>query len=177
MRYAAFFRALNVGGRVVKMDALAKIITKAGCSGVETFIASGNAVFESRMKAASLERSLEQALESALGYEVTTFVRTLDELEAIARYRPFRGLDDAPTFVVGFLSAPLSPAAVNVLNGLASPADRFHAKGREFWWHSTIGQGKSEFSNAVFEKALRVRTTFRTVRTVRRMVERWPASG
>ena len=47
IRYVAFLRAINVGGHVVKMDALRKLFVHAGLSDVETFIASGNVVFSS----------------------------------------------------------------------------------------------------------------------------------
>ena len=46
-RYIAFLRAVNVGGRIVKMDALRAHFEAAGFTGVETFIASGNVIFSS----------------------------------------------------------------------------------------------------------------------------------
>ena len=45
-KYIAFLRAINVGGRIVKMDALRKIFSDMGFTSVETFIASGNVIFE-----------------------------------------------------------------------------------------------------------------------------------
>lgn len=45
-RYIAFLRAINVGGHTVKMDRLREIFEALGFSNVETFIASGNVVFE-----------------------------------------------------------------------------------------------------------------------------------
>jgi len=175
-RYAAFLRAINVGGHIVKMDALRRSFVKLGFSNVETFIASGNVLFETPSKAAAtLEKRIAVALEAELGYEVVTFLRTSAELSEIAAYVPFKGLDDAPTFVVGFLGTPLEAAAVKKLMALQSKADRFHVRGREMWWHSTNGQGESTFSNAVLERALGVRTTFRNMRTVRKMAARWGA--
>ncbi|MCX6027691.1 MAG: DUF1697 domain-containing protein [Chloroflexi bacterium] len=45
-RSIAFLRAINVGGHTVKMDRLRQIFESLGFSNVETFIASGNVVFE-----------------------------------------------------------------------------------------------------------------------------------
>jgi len=169
-------RALNVGGRVVKMDELKRQFVKLGFTNVESFIASGNIVFETPSKSGSaLEKKIAAALEKALGYEVVTFVRTAAELSEVAAYTPFKGLDDAPTFVVGFLIEPLSAAATKKLMALQSSADRFHVRGREIWWHSKNSQGDSTFSNAVLEKTLGVRTTFRNMRTVRKMAAKWGA--
>ena len=46
-RFFAFLGAVNVGGRVIKMDALKREFEALGYTGVSTFIASGNVVFES----------------------------------------------------------------------------------------------------------------------------------
>ena len=48
MKAIAFLRAVNVGGRVVKMDRLRALFEGEGFTGVETFIASGNVIFDSR---------------------------------------------------------------------------------------------------------------------------------
>jgi uncharacterized protein (DUF1697 family) len=109
-RYVAFLRAINVGGHVVKMDRLKAVFESAGHARVETFIASGNVVFESRSTAtAKLERAIEKALEKALGYEVATFIRTDEEVAAIALLQPFapEAVKAARAFSVGFLSEPL----------------------------------------------------------------------
>ena len=173
-RYAAFLRAINVGGHVVKMDALKKSFVQLGFTNVESFIASGNIVFDSgSANGAALEKKIAAALEKSLGYEVVTFVRTSTELSDVAACVPFKGIDDAPTFVVGFLAAPLAPAEQKKLMALASEVDRFHVRGRELWWYSERGQGESTFSNVVLERAIGVRTTFRNMRTVRKMAARW----
>ena len=76
-RYAAFLRAVNVGGHIVRMEELRRVLTAAGFSDVETFIASGNVIFSSPVTdTAALERRFESALEKAFGYAVATFVRT-----------------------------------------------------------------------------------------------------
>jgi len=45
-RCIAFLRAVNVGGRIVKMDALRGHFEAAGFTSAETFIASGNVIFD-----------------------------------------------------------------------------------------------------------------------------------
>src|SRR5688500_4990017 len=106
MRYAAFLRAINVGGHIVKMDALRLLCEQCGVSKVETVIASGNVLFESRAAAPALEKKIEAHLQKSLGYEVATFVRTVEELEAIVR-RAQKALEDWKSVYVGFLKAPM----------------------------------------------------------------------
>jgi len=47
-RYVAFLRAINVGGHVVTMAQLKRAFEAVPLASVETFIASGNVIFESR---------------------------------------------------------------------------------------------------------------------------------
>jgi uncharacterized protein (DUF1697 family) len=175
-RYVAFLRAINVGGHVVKMEVLKRLFAKAGFTSVETFIASGNVIFESRTKdAAKIERTIETALERALGYEVATFVRTTGELAAVATREPFprARIDEAAAFVVGFVSAPLDGAAVRRLMALRTDIDDFHVDAREIYWLCRHKQSESTFSNAVFEKAIGVRATFRNTTTIRKMAAKY----
>src|SRR5258708_37862568 len=91
-RFIAFLRAINVGGgRTVKMESLRQVFESLGFSGVATFIASGNVVFEKTAKnTRTLERKIEKRLREALGFEVATFIRTDAELAEVANYKPFR---------------------------------------------------------------------------------------
>src|SRR5262249_4837424 len=89
-RLIAFLRAINVGGNTVKMEQLRSLFEALGLSNVETFIASGNVIFEApTTNPRSLERQIERHLQQSLGYEVATFIRSATELEAIAQYKPF----------------------------------------------------------------------------------------
>src|SRR4051812_18154130 len=121
MRYAALLRAINVGGHVVKMDALRALFIGAGFSNVETMIASGNVLFEATSgRAPAIESRIETILGAALGYRVATFVRTTPQLAAIAAQRPFPDAE-APgrTLYVGFLKAPPTASSRRALMALA----------------------------------------------------------
>ena len=169
MRYAAFLRAVNVGGRVVKMDRLRGLFSEAGFSGVSTHIASGNVLFTAaRGRAGDLERKLETALGEALGFEVATFLRTPAELEAIAARRPFTGAEaaEAHALYVGFLKGPLPPDQARAVLGFAGTNDALAVHGREIHWLCRERSPKSIALPGRIEKALRLPATFRNVTTV-----------
>ena len=87
----ALLRAINVGGHTVKMDVLRQLFTALKFKIVETFIASGNVIFESAPgDPDALARKIESHLHKALGYEVRTFIRTTEELQKIAAHRPIK---------------------------------------------------------------------------------------
>ena len=177
-RYVAFLRAINVGGHIVKMDTLRDLFTAHGFSKVETFIASGNVIFESKAAAdKKLELAIEKRLESALGYTVATFVRSDAEISAISVYQPFSSaaLKASRTLNIGFLREPLSPSALKALMSLKTPIDDFHVQGRELYWLCRKGQSESTFSNALFEKILRLKSTFRNMNTLARLAVKYPS--
>ncbi|HEX7616663.1 MAG TPA: DUF1697 domain-containing protein [Thermoanaerobaculia bacterium] len=176
-RFVAFLRALNVGGHVVKMDVLKRHFETMGFSDVETFIASGNVVFSSKA-VKGLDGEIEAALGKALGYEVRAFVRTLAEVADAAAHAPFVEKDVAacPTYLVGFLSKELDADAESRLTALATAEDRFHVRGRDFWWLSGRRQSDPAISGRALEKALGQPTTLRNVNTIRRVAERFGAS-
>jgi len=172
-RFVAFLRAINVGGHVVKMDELRRLFEALGFTGVETFIASGNVIFSSRAgNVGAMQKKIEAHLQKSLGYEVRTFVRAESEVAAIAAYLPFTAarIRSAATFCVGFLDAPIAPEAVKTLMALRTRDDDFQVNGREIYWLSKKRQGESAFSNAVLEKTLKTRATFRGVNTVVKLV-------
>ncbi len=171
-RYIAFLRAINVGGHVVKMDKLRGWFEDLDFTQVETFIASGNVIFDSTArKAAVLESKIEQRLQQALGYEVITFVRTVPELAAVTRLDPFQGAaaDPQATLYVAFLKERPSKEAQNKLLALKTDYDDFQVHQREAYWLRRQREG-SVFSGAFLERALSAPSTVRNMTTVRKLV-------
>jgi uncharacterized protein (DUF1697 family) len=176
VRYIAFLRAINVGGNnIVKMDRLRKLFEGEGYSNVETFIASGNVIFDGAGRTDGLERAIEAMLKDALGFEVSTFVRTGAELRALAAHDAFTpaAVAKAARLNVAFLAKPLDPKGKKALMALKSRVEDFHVHGREIYWLSQVMQSESEISNAVFEKTLGQRSTVRGISTVRKMAEKY----
>lgn len=165
-RYVAFLRAVNVGDRTVRMEDLRRLVTGAGFSEVETFIASGNVVFSTALRSsAAMEQTIEQALLQGLGFAVPSFVRRLADVAAVAAHRPFPAADVAAagTHVVAFLRGPLDAAGTKGLASLENDRDRFAARGREVYWLSTASQGQSQLSLATFERAIGQQATMRSM--------------
>jgi uncharacterized protein (DUF1697 family) len=158
------------------MADLRRIFESLGLAEVETFIASGNLVFNSEAKdIRALELLIEDRLRQSLGYEVTTFLRTEEELAAIAKYEPFQKshLRGAEALNVGFLVEPPGPAAKKLIAAFKSEIDDFHVRGREVYWLSQTKQSDSKFNNVRFEKMLNSRATWRGINTVRRLAAKF----
>jgi uncharacterized protein (DUF1697 family) len=172
MRHIAFLRAINVGPHVVKMDRLRKIFEAMAFTHVETFIASGNVIFDSPSSdRAALEARIERDLKKALGYDVGTFIRSCPEVSAIAARDPFDGPTDCPLYVV-FLKTAADRALRKRLAELCSDTDAFQAHKRELYWQSHNGISQSAAA-VPFGKAFATGGTMRNVTTVRKLAAKY----
>lgn len=181
MRYIAFLRAINVGGHVVRMDRLRMLFETLKLRNVETFIASGNVIFEtSPTSEQALTARIEKHLEKSLGYAVATFLRTPVELASVAAYRPFptAKLDEPKHgLYVGLLRSQPARTARDRVAALQTPTDDFHIAGRELYWLVRTLASESKVSGASFEKALGGAVTLRNVNTIRRLAAKYPMAG
>ena len=176
-RFIAFLRAINVGGHNVKMETLRSLFVELGLANVETFIASGNVIFETNArKVKMLEQKIADHLKAALGYEVATFLRTDTEVQAVANYQPFADeeMNAALALNIGFLAEPLSREALDKLFTYRNEMDDLHVQGREVYWLCRMKQTESPFAKAGFEKITKTKATFRGVNTVRKLAAKYP---
>jgi uncharacterized protein (DUF1697 family) len=166
-------RAINVGGHIVKMDHLRMLFEQLGFKNVETFIASGNVIFEHRATSLpALEEKIEKALQKDLGYEVVTFLRTPEQVDAVGKLEPFPSFAAGDTLFIGFLKTEPPAALKTKLAGLTTPTDAFEIHGSEvYWWRRKQSEGK--YSGGGIEKTLRLPLTMRNVTTVRKLAAKY----
>ena len=109
MQYIAFLRGVNVGGVTVKMTDAKVLFEGLGFKNIITVLASGNILFESEKGTLeSLTRKIESGLRKKYKREITVMLRTMDEIRAMERSRPFKGIESKSTtrFYVTFMYEP-----------------------------------------------------------------------
>lgn len=172
-KYIAFLRAINVGGHTVKMDQLRTLFTELGFSNVETFIASGNVIFETSAKStATLEKKIKEHLKNALGYEVDTFVRTLSELAELHNHSPFKADKQEKDVYVGFLHETPNASANAALMALRNKLNDFAIIEREVYW-LRLNKDDSIFLKNSLEKILKMSATVRNITTIQKLYEKY----
>jgi uncharacterized protein (DUF1697 family) len=132
MNRIALLRGVNVGkNQRISMASLREALTAAGHGEVRTLGQSGNVVFTSRKRTASLERGLRDAL------GVPVVVRTDAELAAVVERDPLGDVaDNGSRYLVTFLSAALPAAERRALEQVAVAPERLVVRGRELYsWH------------------------------------------
>ncbi|WP_326534744.1 DUF1697 domain-containing protein [Pseudorhodoferax sp.] len=168
----AFLRAINVGGRFIRMAELARHFEALGLEAVSTYINSGNVLFTSRARnLARLETVMEEGLAPLLGFRSEVFLRRPDEVHAVAATAAAhrRRVAASGEVNVAFLARPLAAEQVSALQGLRTDLDDFAHDGREIYWLCKGSQTQSTFSNAVLERRLRLRCTFRRVNMLEKL--------
>ncbi len=155
------------------MERLRGMFESLGFTGVSTFIASGNVIFESRARGIpALEERIAVNLREALGYDVPTFIRTPGELAAIAGYDPFPNeKDDGEPRVlwVGFLPSQPGSEARERFMAFRTETNDFQVHGREVYWLRRGIATELAIPGPRLDKAIGMPTTYRNVTTVRKL--------
>jgi uncharacterized protein (DUF1697 family) len=172
-KLVAFLRGINVGGHRVQMARLRDEFEGLGFTGVETFIASGNVIFQSaRQSLPALETRIEQRLAAALGYAVPTLVRTPSEVQAVVERLPFTSDEAAAAHAIHvlFLRVALDADGEARVRALETPMDAFRPSGRELYWLCRGRLNESLVPAPAFARALgRQPATMRNVTMLKRL--------
>lgn len=168
----AFLRAVNVGGRRVSMPRVVELLEQAGYAQPWTYINSGNVGLESSAARAALEKELEALLEDDLGFEVTTFVRTVPEVEQALALEPFE-LRDGDTYFVTFLKKAPTAAQRKGLEALSGDFDTLRVEGADVHWRMRGRSSDSPLTRRDWEKVLGpLSSTSRNTTMLRKLVAR-----
>jgi uncharacterized protein (DUF1697 family) len=139
--YVALLRAVNVGGRQLKMADLKRIAIELGLEGARTFIASGNLLFVSGKEEAALKAQLERAIGEHMGAEVAVMIRSAAELAGVVAANPFPGEPGNRVVAIFLDEAPPLDAATFARN---VEDERLALGRREIYVHYPSGQGRSK---------------------------------
>ncbi len=176
--YIALLRAVNVGGTgKIAMSDLRKLLEGLGFKNVQTYIQSGNAVFDGAGSAARVGAAIAAGLKKRMGAPVEVIVRTHDELTRIIQENPFaaEAAADGARVHVGFLAGRSTPGAEAALKAIAerypSRRDRYSLAGENIYFHFPDGAGETKFSGKTLDRALGVPGTGRNWNTVLKLHE------
>ncbi len=174
--YVAFLRAVNVGGRFVKMADLRAALSDNGFGDVETHIQSGNVRVTSSLRSVpKVSGELHRVLSGWAGFDVPAIVRTPAQLSTL-----MAAIDALPSLhgtesrrYVAFASAPVPAAATALLDGWDQPGERARVIGADVVADLTVDFHKLKLTNTRIEKITGLTTTWRDVKVVRAIAEKW----
>lgn len=157
------------------MKDLKVLFEKMGLSKVETYIQSGNVVFESdlRLLTADLEAKIEQAIIETFGFDVSVIVRTAEEwTESIVNNPFWKEKDgDIDRLHLTCLKEVPSPELLEKIKFFQFLPDRYEIIGKDVFVFCAAGYGTSKLVNSFFESKLKVQATTRNWKTVMKLHE------
>ena len=168
--YVAFLRGINLGStNKISMADLRALAEGLGYTEVRTYINSGNLIFATAKRPATLERELAKAIAVQIGHQIDVTVRTPGQLETILAGNPYP--DGNPSQVtVAFLTGPASAGAEKKVATVAAEHEPFTIAGTEVYVHYSHGIGTSKLAEK-FSSIIGVSATVRNVRTVAKVLE------
>ena len=175
MKYIALLRAVNVGGKnKLKMADLRVALESIGLDQVQTYIQSGNILFESDETEASLKPRIERAIEERFGLALDVVLRTLPELDDMVEHCPFAQHQESEsessspaTMHVALLDAPPQGEDISRLDRFVSDSEQYQVVGRDVFLLLKQGMGNSKMAPQVHK--LGTSATLRNWKTLNRL--------
>lgn len=160
--YIAFLRGINVGGKTaLPMARLKSICQEIGFENVQTYIRSGNVLFESELTEEKLAGKLEHALLKSEEKHIPVIIRTENELKNILNQNPFPTANPAQVGVMFFSNT----VPQDLLNDLTiSGPEEVEISLKEIYVHYPNGIGRSKLK-------LPKKGTMRNINTITKLVE------
>ena len=176
MKYIAILRGINVGGkRKILMADLKKLCAEIGFKNTQTYIQSGNIVFEYEEKANTtlLSKNLSEAIKETFGFDVPVITRTEAEWRNTCEKNPFLkgGAADIDKLHITFLGAESSEESLKNLETYDYAPDLFSVIGKDVFLFIEGKYHKTKLSNSFFEKKLNVPATTRNWKTIVKLLE------
>ena len=172
-RHVAFLRGMNLGRRRITNDELGRCFTAMGLREVVVYQASGNVIFDTQRRApAALQQKIEAELEAALGYAVPTFLRSAEQVRAIADRLLFGEVPAGAKPQVMLLGKALTPAQRREVLALATDDDQLAFGDAELHWLPRGRMSDSQLDLVRLAKLIGP-TTIRTHGTISRIAAKF----
>jgi len=173
--YIAMLRGVNVTGHnTIKMEVLRGLCQGLGFRNVETYVQSGNIVFQALLEnPEAISKRIGETVLRSFGFDTPVLVRTSKEIGNVIASNPFlkeKGIDSSKLHVT-FLSETAQKGSEKKLETLATNPDRFYPASHEIYLYCPGGYGRTRLSNNAIEKALSVEATTRNWKTTNTLFE------
>jgi uncharacterized protein (DUF1697 family) len=174
MKYVAFLRGINVGGKnKIRMETLREVCSSLSFENVKTYINSGNVIFETAKTSDNkLAEKIEKAIEKEFDLNIKVMVRTISEIEEIVKNNPFDGqFEREKDLHVFFLDEELPEDKCEQLLSNNNENEMFAVRQREIFYLLHIGFSDSLMGKDYIGKKLKISATARNWRTVNKILE------
>ena len=172
--YISILRGINVGGtKKIKMDALREMYATLGFTKIQSYIQSGNVIFNSSESDTSqLAKLISKKIAEVFGFEVPVLVLTVQEIKTAIENNPFLSdsSKDAAFMHFTFLSEFPDSKLLQSIDAAKYLPDEFCCLDKVIYLYCPNGYGNTKLTNTFFENKLKRTATTRNLRTVGELV-------
>ncbi len=173
-KFIALLRGINVSGqKKIKMTDLKKLFEDVDFTNIQTYIQSGNVIFDSDNPDLKFIKSrIAMKIKSKYGFDVDTIITTNAKLKYVLNHNNFaRKNAEAEKLYVTFLDEKPDYAAVLKLKNTDYKPEDFIIDNDVIYLYLPNGYGKSKLNNNLFETRLKTRATTRNWKTINALYE------
>ncbi len=172
--YISLLRGINVAGqKIIKMADLRAIYQQLSFEGVQSYIQSGNVIFNSDLQDYNLiEQKIKAAIFSHYQFQVPVFILSPTALKTARDNLPFSSIDvaeDGSKVLLCFLSE-LPSNSVDLLSPYLKSTEQLCIVDNVLYLHCQEGYGRSKLTHSIIEKKLQVSATSRNLKTVDKLI-------
>ncbi len=173
--YIALLRGINVSGqKIIKMAELKKMFENLGFQNVQTYIQSGNVVFNSKEDDVPVvEELIRKGIQKEFGFDVHIRILTPEELRSALDQNPFlkdESLDMKQHYFVFLDQIPVKENW-QTLQNLDLKGEKMAISGKVLFVHYKNGAGQSKLTTNLIESKLKVAATARNLNTSKKLLE------
>lgn len=170
-KMVALLRGINVGGhKKIKMAELRSALEQSGLKSVQSYIQSGNLLFESAKQPMTLENQIHKAIESEFGFDVPVMVRPASFFSKVVSGNPFPK-QDSQFLCAAVLSESPKKKYIDAIGTSPFGNDQFKIVKDVVYIHCPSGFGRTKLTNGFFEKKLYCQATSRNWKTINKLIE------
>ena len=172
--YISILRGINVSGhRMIKMEALRQLFTDLGFQNIQTYIQSGNIVFQDKKAdQQKLEKKIAKAITEKFTFDVPVIVKEVDELKQIIADNPFLTdkTKDIAHLHVTFLADNPNQENFNKIKDGQYQADEFYLIDKVIYLYCPNSYSNSKLTNGFLESKLKITATTRNWKTTNELI-------
>jgi Uncharacterized protein conserved in bacteria len=170
--YIALLRGINVSSqKMIKMAELRTSLEHIGLQNVQTYIQSGNVIFDTDIEGKEkIQDVVHAVILRDFGFDVPTLVITREAVGSILKANPFANEEENRLYFV-LLKNPPEKSLVDQFKEQKLENEDFHITDQCVYLVCKKGYGNAKLNNNLIERKLKVEATTRNLKTMQKLLE------
>ena len=172
-KYIALLRGINVGGhKKIKMAELREVLSSNGFQKVQTYIQSGNILFQSEKQTPlELSKNINQLIEESFGFQVPVLVLSAEDLPKILNNNSFEENTEDNHLFFTLLKTPPEPEKISRFKEYQFENEDFYFTEVCVYLCFKGSYRNAKLNNNFIENKLGVEATTRNLKTMQKLLE------